>query len=48
MGRESSRKIDWNKLVKVRWSCPCAFNWEPRHEGVLGEWNYSSIQSWHT
>jgi hypothetical protein len=25
-----------------RWSCPCAFNRAPRHEGVLGEWMYSS------
>jgi hypothetical protein len=21
------------------------FNWEPRHEGVLGEWRYSSTHS---
>jgi hypothetical protein len=21
------------------------FNWAPRHEGVLGEWSYSSIHS---
>jgi len=22
------------------------FNWAPRHEGVLGEWKYSSTHSW--
>jgi hypothetical protein len=27
-------------------SCPCAsFNWAPRHEGILGEWTYSSTHS---
>jgi hypothetical protein len=24
-------------------SCPCAPNWAPRHEGVLGEWRYRNI-----
>jgi len=24
----------------------CAFNWAPHHEGVLGEWRYSSTHSW--
>jgi len=24
---------------------PVFFNWAPRHEGVLGEWNYSSSHS---
>jgi len=28
---------------KVRLSL--CFNWAPRHEGVLGEWRYSSIHS---
>jgi hypothetical protein len=23
----------------------CSFNWAPRHEGVLGEWRYSSTHS---
>jgi hypothetical protein len=31
--------------VNVRWSCPYAFNWAPRHEGILGEWMYSSTHS---
>jgi hypothetical protein len=26
-------------------SCPCDFKWAPRHEGVLGEWMYSSTHS---
>jgi hypothetical protein len=30
-------------LVKVK-LCPC-FNWTPRHEGMLGEWRYSSTHS---
>jgi hypothetical protein len=40
----------------LRWQCKCkckgkvklslcfSFNWAPRHEGVFGEWRYSSIQ----
>jgi hypothetical protein len=31
------------KMVKVKLSL--CFNWAPRHEGVLEEWRYSSIQS---
>jgi hypothetical protein len=30
--------------VKVKLSL-CFFNWAPRHEGVLGEWGYSSSHS---
>jgi hypothetical protein len=26
-------------------NCPSAFKWEPRHEGVLWEWRYSSTHS---
>jgi hypothetical protein len=26
-------------------SLGCFFNWAPRHEGVLGEWMYSSMHS---
>jgi hypothetical protein len=31
--------------VKVKVKLPLCFNWAPRHEGVLGEWRYSSIHS---
>jgi len=24
----------------------CYFNWAPRHDGVLGEWNFRSTHSW--
>jgi hypothetical protein len=30
--------------LKVKLSL-CFFNWAPRHEGVLGEWRYSSTHS---
>jgi hypothetical protein len=31
--------------VKVKLSLCFLFNWAPRHEGVLGEWRYSSMHS---
>jgi hypothetical protein len=31
--------------VKVKVKVSLCFNWAPRHEGVLGEWRYSSIHS---
>jgi len=31
--------------VKVKLSLCFFFNWAPRHEGVLGEWRYSSTHS---
>jgi hypothetical protein len=30
---------------KVKVQLPCAFNWVPRHKGVLREWRYSSTHS---
>jgi hypothetical protein len=41
----------WNKSaaptvkVKVKFSLCFLFNWAPRHEGILGEWRYSSTHS---
>jgi hypothetical protein len=52
-----SRKCMWSrKLVAVSYSLSSiktkgkvklslCFNWTPRHEGVLGEWRYSSMHS---
>jgi len=31
---------------KVKVKLSLCFNWAPRHEGVLGEWKYSSKHSW--
>jgi hypothetical protein len=36
-------KMFWSVKLKVKFSM--FFNWAPRHEGVLGEWRYSSIYS---
>jgi hypothetical protein len=33
-----------NSKVKVKVKSLC-FNWTPRHEGILGEWRYSSTNS---
>jgi hypothetical protein len=33
---------DYSILVKVTLKLSLCFNWAPRHEGVLGEWRYSS------
>jgi hypothetical protein len=32
-------------FIKVKVKLPLCFNWAPRHEGVLGEWRYSSTYS---
>jgi hypothetical protein len=32
-------------MVKVKVTLSLCFNWAPRHEGVLGEWRYSSTHS---
>jgi hypothetical protein len=31
--------------MKVKVKLSLCFNWAPRHEGVLGEWRYSSTHS---
>jgi hypothetical protein len=31
--------------IKVKVKLSLCFNWAPRHEGVLGEWRYSSTHS---
>jgi len=34
-------------VVKVKGKAvPVLFKWAPRHEGVLGEWKYSSKHFW--
>jgi hypothetical protein len=35
-----------NEIQKVKVKLSLCFNWTPRHEGVLGEWRYSSMHSW--
>jgi hypothetical protein len=37
------KKSQKHKTVKVKLSLCC--NWAPRHEGLLGEWRYSSTNS---
>jgi hypothetical protein len=45
---ESTTWFEINTMVKVKVKgivIPVLFNWAPRHEGVLGEWMYSSTHS---
>jgi hypothetical protein len=36
---------EYNVKGKVKVKVSLCFNWVPRHEGVLGEWRYSSTHS---
>jgi hypothetical protein len=40
----TAEPVDTDSTVRVKLSL--CFNWAPRHEGVIGEWRYSSTHSW--
>jgi len=35
-----------NVKVKIKVKLSLCFNWAPHHEGVLGNWRYTSMHSW--
>jgi hypothetical protein len=44
----SNTKHTWDRpflYIKIKVKLSLCFNWAPRHEGVLGEWWYSSTHS---
>jgi hypothetical protein len=46
MEKTDTKRTNMLKVkVKVKSSLCFLFNWAPRHEGVLGEWRYSSTHS---
>jgi hypothetical protein len=40
-----TKEVEAEVKVKVKVKLSLCFNWTPRHEGVLGEWKYSSTHS---